>query len=89
VRVPPRFGRAFTDEEGEIGKNRVVILSDGLWRRRFDGDEAIGQSVRIDGEPYTVVGVMPAGFNFIDARVQAWIPLTFTDRQKTQRYSNS
>jgi predicted permease len=89
IRVPPRVGRGFTDEEGEIGKNLAVILSHGLWKRLFGGQDAINHTVRIDGQPYTVVGVMPADFVFIDGRVQAWLPLVFTDRQKTQRYSNN
>jgi hypothetical protein len=89
IRVPPRVGRGFTDEEGEIGKNLAVILSHGLWKRLFGGQDAINHTVRIDGQPYTVVGVMPADFLFIDGRVQAWLPLVFTDRQKTQRYSNN
>lgn len=55
VRVPPRLGRTFANEEGEIGKNHQLILSEGLWQRLFGGGEALGQTVRIDGEPYTVV----------------------------------
>lgn len=70
VRVPPRVGRGFTDEEGELGKHHAVILSDGLGRRLFAGQNSLGQSVRMDGEPYTVVGVMPAEFVFIDSKVK-------------------
>jgi predicted permease len=61
-----------------------------LWERLWAGrPEAIGQRVRIDGESFTVVGVMPPDFIFIDSRVQAWLPLAFTNRQKTMRYSNN
>jgi len=89
VRVPPRTGRRFSDEEGVLGGNRAVILSEGLWQRLYGGRDGLGQTLRIDGEAHTVVGVMPAAFVFIDSRVQAWVPLAFTDRQKAQHYSNN
>ena len=89
VQTQPASGRRFTDEEGELGKNRSVILSEGLRRRLFTGQDAVGQNVRIDGDTYTVVGVMPADFTFVDPRAQAWIPLAFTDEQKKARYSNN
>ena len=89
IRVPPRVGRAFTDDEGQLGKNHVVILSDGLRQRLFGDADAIGRDLRIDGEPHSVVGVMAADFTLIDSKVQAWLPLAFTDEQKTQRYSNN
>ena len=89
VRVGPRTGRGFTTEEGELGRHRVVVLSDALGRRVFAGQTAIGQTMRIDGEPFTVVGVMPADFVFVDSKVQAWVPVTFTEEQKTKRYANN
>src|SRR4029078_8544420 len=89
VQTAPASGRRFTDEEGELGKNRSVILSEGLRQRLFAGRDAVGQNVRIDGDTFTVVGVMPADFTFVDPRVQAWIPLAFTDEQKKARYSNN
>jgi predicted permease len=89
IRVPPRLGRGFTDDEGQLGKNHVVVLSDRLRRQLFGDGDAIGRDLRIDGEPHAVVGVMAADFNLIDSKVQAWMPLAFTDEQKTQRYSNN
>jgi putative ABC transport system permease protein len=89
IRVPPRMGRGFTDDEGQLGKNHVVILSDGLRQQLFGDANAIGRDVRIDGEPHTVVGVMAADFTLIDSKVEAWLPLAFTDEQKTARYSNN
>jgi putative ABC transport system permease protein len=89
VGVSPRVGRSFTNEEGELGKHHAVVLSDGLWRRLFAGQNPLGQSVRMDGELFIVVGVMPADFVFIDSKVQPWVPLTFTEQQKTARYSNN
>jgi len=88
VRVSPRVDRSFTNEEGELGKHHAVVLSDGLSRRLFPAQNPLGQRVRMDGEPFTVVGIMPADFVFIDSKIQAWVPLTFTEEQKTQRYSN-
>ncbi|HZS06017.1 MAG TPA: ABC transporter permease [Blastocatellia bacterium] len=63
--VPPAMGRYFSPEEDQPGRNHVIILSDDLWRRRFGADPGIvGKTVRANQENYTVVGVMPAGFNF-------------------------
>ena len=89
VRVRPRTGRAFAPDEGEIGKNHVIILSDPLCQQLFGAAEAIGRDLRVDGERYVVVGVMPADFMLIDSNVRAWIPLAFSDQQKTRRYSNN
>lgn len=90
VRVPPRLGRGFKEEEGEIGRNDVVVLSDALWHRLFGArSDVIGQNVRLDGRPATVVGVMPREFVFIDSNVQAWVSLALTDQEKTQRHANS
>jgi predicted permease len=62
--IQPILGRAFSPNEDEPG-NRVVILSHGLWQRRFGGDPAIvGKSLRLNGEQFQVIGVMPAGFAF-------------------------
>ena len=64
--VRPRLGRAFTVEEETKGKEHVIILGDGLFRSRFGGDASIvGSTIRMDGSPYTVVGVMPPGFQFL------------------------
>src|SRR5947209_12508026 len=61
----PALGRDFLAEEDRPGARRVVLLSDGLFRRRFGGDPGIvGRALRLNGESYTVVGVMPPGFCF-------------------------
>jgi putative ABC transport system permease protein len=71
-------GRTFTDEEDRPGANHVVVVSNELWRRRFNADPAIvGQSLRLNGEPYTVVGVMPADFRYF-TKTDMWTPLAFT-----------
>ena len=90
--VPPQIGRTFTDQEGEVGHESVVVLSDGFWRSQFGGDRsAIGRELRIDGRPHTVVGVMPPGFRPTDEDKAMWTPMTFTAKQRSdeQRHSNN
>jgi len=74
LRVQPALGRWFTDQEGVPGSPPPVVLSHGLWVRRYGRDPAIvGRSLTVDGLPTTVAGVMPASFTFPDARTDAWI----------------
>lgn len=76
--VNAAIGRTFAPSEAIYGKNRVVILSDALWKKRFGGAlGTIGQRVYVNSEPYTVIGVMPRGFPFPDPSVQLWMPLSF------------
>src|SRR6266581_3173844 len=73
--VQPALGRGFTPEEDEAGNDRVVILSDLLWRTRFNGDRGVlGTTIVLDGIPHTVIGIMPRGFTF-PAASQLWTPL--------------
>ena len=68
------------------------MLSYALWQSQFGGDpQAIGKDIRVDGQPYTVVGVMPKGFYFLNPNVMLWTPLAFTAEQKSdaQRHSNN
>jgi putative ABC transport system permease protein len=81
LRVSPALGRAFTSDEERSGNDRVVLLSDGLWRRRFGADPSIvGQTINLSGNPYEVVGVMPPDFQFPEREHQLWIPLTINPR---------
>jgi len=92
MRVPPAAGRTFTEDEGEIGKEKKVVLSDSLWRSQFGADPGVlGRDVRLDGEPYTIVGVMPPSFQRIDPGTVLWRALAFTAEQKSdqQRHSNN
>jgi predicted permease len=90
LRVTPALGRPFTEEEGEVGKDREVILSHGLWEQLYAGNpSALGGELRISGRPYTIVGVMPANFDFIDPETRLWMPLAFTAEEKTQHHSNN
>jgi predicted permease len=73
--VPPAIGREFTDDEDRVNGPSVAVLSHSLWTRALGGDPAvIGRSVTLRGEPYTVVGVMPAAFRS-DAPADVWTPL--------------
>jgi predicted permease len=74
--VPPILGRTFLPSEAEPGEATAVVLGHGLWQRRFGGaPTVIGQTVRINGEPFTVVGVMPAAVSF-PPRAELWLPST-------------
>lgn len=71
--VSPAVGRWFLPDEALPDGPPVAVLSDGIWQRRFGGDQNIvGRTVIIDGAPVTVVGIMPRSFTFPDAQVQAW-----------------
>jgi putative ABC transport system permease protein len=90
--VPPLRGRVFGPDDDKAGAPRTTILSEGLWTRRFARDPGIvGRSITLDGEPFVVVGVMPARFEFpIDAEdpVQLWMPVNasrFAAQWATQR----
>jgi len=88
--VSPAIGRPFTKEEGEIGHEDVVMLSYGLWQQLYGADKSVlGRSLRISGRPYTVVGVMPAHFLFVDPEVRLWMPVAFTAEEKTIHHSNN
>jgi predicted permease len=79
LRVQPAIGRWFTDQEGETGAPQVVVLSHGFWARRFGLDPAIvGQSIRLNGVPTQVVGVMPPTFAFPGPRIEVWMPAQST-----------
>ena len=90
LRVAPEIGRPFTEDEGEVGHEKEVILSYGLWQQLYAGNKsAIGRDLRISGQPYTIVGVMPANFDFIDPEVRLWMPVAFTAEEKTVHHSNN
>lgn len=77
--VGPVLGRAFSAEDEAPGHERLVILSHGAWVNRFGADPSmVGRAIPLDGEPHTVVGIMPRGFTFPpgDTEVEAWSPLT-------------
>ena len=72
--VRPLLGRTFRDEESRPDRPSVVVLSHALWRQRFGGDAGVvGRAVTLDGRSYTVVGVMPQGFDYPAGR-DLWTP---------------
>ena len=90
--VSPRLGRTFTDPEGEIGQEKKAVLTHALWQSQYGGDRhVVGRDIRIDGQPYQIVGVMPRDFLFVDPDVMLWVPLVFTAEQKSDasRHSNN
>jgi predicted permease len=92
LRATPAIGRSFSEEESEVGKDRKVVLSYALWQSQFGGDpSAVGKDLRLDGQPYTVIGVMPKAFYFLNSTVMLWRPLAFTPEQKSdeQRHNNN
>ena len=92
IKATPQIGRTFSDAEGEIGNERRVLLSYALWQSAFGGDrQIVGKDARINSQPYTIVGVMPRGFLFMEPDVMLWIPAAFTPAQKSdeQRHSNN
>jgi putative ABC transport system permease protein len=79
LRVVPVLGRTFTPEEERAGNDRVAIISNGLWQRRFGGDRGtIGTTLLLDGVPHTIVGILPPKFRFSESRTDIWTPLGLT-----------
>jgi putative ABC transport system permease protein len=87
--VQPALGRLFTQEEDQEGRGKVVILSHEFWRSRF-GDEAntLQQTIILNDQPHTVVGVMPPGFAFPSTRTQVWVPVAFNAAERATRDTN-
>jgi predicted permease len=90
--VTPQLGRDFLPDEGAPGRDRVVILSQRTWRRRFQSSfDVVGRTIRVDGEPHQIVGVLPESFN--DWRhlgaIDFFRPLALDDAQKAERASTS
>ena len=84
--VQTALGRNFLAEEDQPGANKVAILSHGLWQSRYGGAQSIvGSNILLNDEQYTVVGVMPAGFQFGVADVGLWLPIALTPEQLVNR----
>jgi putative ABC transport system permease protein len=81
----PQTGRVFTPEEDQPGHSNVVILSHGLWQRRFGGDPNIlNQTITLNGQSYTVVGVMPTTFRYGGRNTELWTPMAFAAQDAQQ-----
>ncbi|MFP5264165.1 MAG: ADOP family duplicated permease [Blastocatellia bacterium] len=84
--VEAHLGRGFLPEEDQPGANRVVVLSYGLWQRRFGSDAGIiGKALNLNGESYAVVGVMPPRFQFPSREDEMWVPMAFGSREAVNR----
>ncbi len=87
VGVQPVMGRGFTADEEVVGRHRVVIISHGLWQRRFGGDpDILGSVLLLDSEPFTVVGVMPADFWYGSIFDDVWVPLAIPGEEQRNRH---
>jgi predicted permease len=88
LKVAPSLGRDFTEADDRIGVARVVILSHGLWQRRFGGKaDVIGQTLTLNELSYTVVGVMPPGFIVPEGNAELWTPIAFSAEAANDRGS--
>ena len=89
LRVQPRMGRLFQTEEDQVGKHRVALISDGLWKRRFGSDRNIlDKPIILNSNTWTIVGVMPAELVFPNGDVELWVPLTYSDSDRSARGSH-
>jgi putative ABC transport system permease protein len=78
LRIKPILGRTFLPDETEVAQSKVALISEGLWRRRFGADPNFaGRTVQLDGESFTVIGVLPGSFKFPE-NVDLWLPFSFT-----------
>jgi putative ABC transport system permease protein len=85
--VKPKLGRTFASDEDTPGKEHVIVMSHRLWTTQFGGDAGIvGRSLTLDGEPYTVIGVLPEGSVFDRTFNQMWRPLAFTAGERTRNF---
>ncbi|HSP05562.1 MAG TPA: ABC transporter permease, partial [Acidobacteriota bacterium] len=83
--ITPAIGRMFGAAEDVPGRDRAVVLSDGLWKRRFGGDpQILGTQIRLNGELFSVLGVMPPDFRYPHPDVELWVPLAL-DLSKSKR----
>ena len=81
------LGRTFAPDEDQLGKEHVAVLSHVLWESRFGADpKLVGRTIRLDSEPYTVIGVLPAGSVFDRAFNQIWLPLAFKPENMTRNF---
>ena len=89
LRVRPEHGRVFTNDEDKPGAAPVVVLSYGLWQRRFGGDTSIlNQQITLNGKSYTVIGIMPAEYLF-PSRAEMWVPVgTLSDQASWKNRGN-
>jgi putative ABC transport system permease protein len=87
--TPPALGRGFVAADEQWGSHRVVVLTDGLWKRRFGASSAVvGQTVMLNAQHYTVVGVLPPAFSFLGRDVQVFVPMAFEAGDNMNSHNN-
>jgi putative ABC transport system permease protein len=87
LRINPAFGRTFLPDEEQFGSHRVTVLSHGLWQRRFGANpQLIGQTINLNNQPHTVIGIAPPDFQLAGVRAELWTPMAFApgDRYNTR-----
>ena len=86
----PVLGRDFLAEEDETGREKVVLIGEQLWRRRFGSDpNCLGKTLKLSGETFTVIGVMPAAFRLPDQRERdLWTPIAFTASEESLHHAH-
>ena len=89
MRVQPERGRPFTADEDRAGGPHVIVLSHAAWQERFDADpRMVGRTITMNGNPYTVTGIMPPGFDFprliTNERTEFWVPIAL-DAARAER----
>ena len=83
LKSPAAIGRIFSEEEAKPDAPATIVLSNALWKNSYGSrPDIVGQSIRLNDRPVTVVGVMPEGFYFPDPSVQAWVPYAFSPAQR-------
>jgi predicted permease len=84
--VKPVIGRGFLPADDQHGSHRVALISHRLWQSRYGADRNItGRNILLDGESYTVIGVMPPSFQFLSGDISIWVPIAFTQEQLADR----
>ena len=90
--VAPALGRAFREEDMTFGQDRAIVLSDAYWRQQYAADPGVvGRQMRVDGRPFTIVGVLPREFSFLSSKARLFLPLSSgpDDRLSARRHWGS
>src|SRR5690606_34826315 len=75
--VKPQLGRDFTSEDDQLAVDHRILISDGLWKRRFGGDpNVLGRQMTLDGHSHTIIGVLPEGFTYAGRKDDIYEPFT-------------
>src|SRR6187397_429517 len=92
VPIAPIRGRAFDENDGKPGANQKVLVSYGFWKRNLGArEDIVGQSVKLNGQPFEIVGVLPASFSFLQSDVELFVPTAFVpeDFGDDRRHNNN